>query len=230
MPVPYRRSIVNDAAAEVLIGLPGRVGIRHAIERIEARRRISEIGRNLRILPISRRHRRCKASDQDLRLARWPLTCVVVRQADPRLLRRSEQHLPANAEIVSPFTSSPVTTLRIVPSRVVPENDTRPATFLDSAPVTDALACTMPRLPTLSSTSLSVVKRGRFVVTLTAPAVVFFPNSVPCGPRSTSTRSTSRKSSVAAAGRAKNVPSSRDRRRARCHRSSNQTVRQGRGC
>jgi hypothetical protein len=40
-----------------------------------------------------------------------------------------------------------------------------------------------------------------------APAVVFLPKSVPCGPRSTSMRSTSRKSSVAAAGRAKNAPS-----------------------
>jgi hypothetical protein len=54
----------------------------------------------------------------------------------------------------------------------------------------------------LTSTWTALVKLGRRVVTLMAPAVVFLPKSEPCGPRSTSMRSTSRKSSVAAAGRA----------------------------
>ena len=37
-------------------------------------------------------------------------------------------------------------------------------------------------------------KEGARVITLTAPADVFLPQSVPCGPRSTSTRSTSSRS------------------------------------
>ena len=52
----------------------------------------------------------------------------------------------------------------------------------------------------MSSKSVPGVKLGLRVVTLMAPAVVFLPKSVPCGPRSTSTWSTSRKSSVADGG------------------------------
>jgi hypothetical protein len=89
-----------------------------------------------------------------------------------------------------------------VPSRWVPENDSRAATLLPSGPVTEAFAWTNPRSPTFSSKSPLRVKLGLRVVTLIAPAVVFLPKSVPCGPRSTSICSTSRKSSVAAAGRA----------------------------
>ena len=65
----------------------------------------------------------------------------------------------------------------------------------------DPLTCTKPRLPTLISPRASGVKLGARVVTLIAPAVVFLPYSVPCGPRRISTRSTSVKSNVAAAMR-----------------------------
>ena len=46
------------------------------------------------------------------------------------------------------------------------------------------------------------VKPGARVVMLNAPAVVFLPNRVPCGPRKISIRSTSKKSRAVAAGRA----------------------------
>ncbi|MGY2735852.1 hypothetical protein ACVWYO_003526 [Sphingomonas sp. UYP23] len=46
------------------------------------------------------------------------------------------------------------------------------------------------------------MKVGALLVTLIAPAVVFLPNSVPCGPRSTSICAMSEKSNAAVAGRA----------------------------
>ena len=89
------------------------------------------------------------------------------------------------------------------PSRWVPANEMRAAMSSVSGPVSEALACRKPKLPYDSSTAEPGVKLGFLVVTLIAPAVVFFPYSVPCGPLSTSICSTSMKSSVAAAGRAK---------------------------
>ena len=105
------------------------------------------------------------------------------------------------------LTSSCVATLYSTPSRCVLVNDSRPATFSPSGPENEPFACTKLSSPYPISKSYSGVKLGLRVVTRIAPAVVFLPNNVPCGPRNTSTRSTSMKSSVVAAGRAYSTPS-----------------------
>ena len=102
-----------------------------------------------------------------------------------------------------PFWSVPKRVLWITPSRRVLSAETRNATVSPSnGPVAEALACTKRFSPRLSSSLAEGVNSGARLMTLIAPAVVFLPNSVPCGPRSTSIRSMSVKSNAAVAGRA----------------------------
>ena len=64
------------------------------------------------------------------------------------------------------------------------------------------LSGSISMLAGLTDSLLDGVNDGFLVVTTRAPSVVFLPSSVPCGPRSTSTRSTSTMSSSAPCGRA----------------------------
>ncbi len=61
--------------------------------------------------------------------------------------------------------------------------------------------------PTPASANPPYSGRGFFRITFTAPPVVLRPNSVPCGPRSTSTRSTSKNAKLLAFWRAMNTSS-----------------------
>ena len=60
---------------------------------------IAEIGRDLRVLPVRRAQRRRDAGDH-LRVALGALARVVDRRRDRELVRRGEQQLAPDAEVV----------------------------------------------------------------------------------------------------------------------------------
>ena len=70
-----------------------------AIEGVEARRGVAEIGGDLRVLPVGRAQRRRDARDH-LRIALGPLPRVIDRRRDRELVGRREQQLPRDAEVV----------------------------------------------------------------------------------------------------------------------------------
>ncbi|MCY1450472.1 hypothetical protein D9M71_672800 [compost metagenome] len=78
------------------------------------------------------------------------------------------------------------------PSRSSEYNETRAASFSStSAPPRAPLTMRSFLVPNPIVPKPSVSKVGFFEITLTAPAVVFLPYSVPCGPRRISMRSRS---------------------------------------
>jgi hypothetical protein len=72
---------------------------------------------------------------------------------------------------------------------------------------TDARIVRPPNEPTPTSAKPPNSAAGFFRITFTAPPVVLRPNSVPCGPRSTSTRSMSKNAKLLAFWRAMNTSS-----------------------
>ena len=73
-------------------------------------------------------------------------------------------------------------------------NVPRQATWSLSGPPAATRDSTVPSWPSVTEASALGVKLGRLVITLMTPRLVFLPCSVPCGPRVTSTDSTSVKS------------------------------------
>ena len=69
--------------------------------------------------------------------------------------------------------------------------------IVDQCPGAGCAQLVEPSLPTEASASVSGLKVGAWVVIFSTPAVVFFPNSVPCGPRSRAIWSISIKSRLA---------------------------------
>ena len=123
-PRPTFQSRLTDAAAEILVGLPARVGIRQTIERVVARRRVVEIRDDLRPLPIGRTERR-RHTCNHLRIPFRALPRVIHRHVDGNRFRRRHEQLASETQLFSVFVSACV--VRVVDEPVTPaagERDT----------------------------------------------------------------------------------------------------------
>ena len=90
---------VRGKAAHLVAGLPGRIGVDEAIERVAARRLVAEIGDDRLELPVLRALRRDRARE-DLRVALRLLVRVVEHERDVHILVRRDEQLRAHAEVV----------------------------------------------------------------------------------------------------------------------------------